>query len=311
MSYRIEHDTLGEIKVPAEHMWGAQTQRSFENFKIGKDKMPEEIIRAFAILKKSAAIVNKKSGKLSAEKEVAIKEVCDEIIAGQWKDEFPLVIYQTGSGTQSNMNMNEVIAHIANEKLKEKGIDSSIHPNDDVNMSQSSNDTFPTAMHIAVIEALHHNLYRPLQNLIDTMEKQKQKYMHLVKIGRTHLQDAVPLTFGQEISGWQMMLQKSKQMIEESEKYFLGLAIGGTAVGTGLNSPAGFGKDVAEVIAKETGISFKSEENKFYALTGRDEFVFSHGALEALATDLMKIADDIRLLACGPRAGFGEITLPA
>ena len=182
MSYRIEHDTFGEIKVPAEHMWGAQTQRSFENFKIGKDKMPEEIIRAFAILKKSAAIVNKKSGKLSAEKEVAIKEVCDEIMAGQWKDEFPLVIYQTGSGTQSNMNMNEVIAHIANEKLKEKGIDSSIHPNDDVNMSQSSNDTFPTAMHIAVIEALHHNLYRPLQNLIDTMEKQKQKYMHLVKI---------------------------------------------------------------------------------------------------------------------------------
>lgn len=311
MSYRIEHDTFGEIKVPAEHMWGAQTQRSFENFKIGKDKMPEEIIRAFAILKKSAAIVNKKSGKLSAEKEVAIKDVCDEIIAGQWKDEFPLVIYQTGSGTQSNMNMNEVIAHIANEKLKEKGIDSSIHPNDDVNMSQSSNDTFPTAMHIAVIEALHHNLYRPLQNLIDTMEKQKQKYMHLVKIGRTHLQDAVPLTFGQEISGWQMMLRKSKQMIEESEKYFLGLAIGGTAVGTGLNSPAGFGKDVAKVIAKETGISFKSEENKFYALTGRDEFVFSHGALEALATDLMKIADDIRLLACGPRAGLGEITLPA
>lgn len=311
MNYRTEHDTLGEIQVPADHMWGAQTQRSLENFKIGKDRMPSEIIRAFAILKKSAAAVNKKSGKLESEKEKVIQEACDEIIEEKWKEEFPLVIYQTGSGTQSNMNVNEVIAHIANKKLEERGSDIRIHPNDDVNMAQSSNDTFPTAMHIAVVEALHKNLYGPLQDLIDTLEKQKQKYMHLVKIGRTHLQDAVPLTFGQEISGWQTMLIKSKQMIEDSEKYLLGLAIGGTAVGTGLNSPAHFGEDVSLLIAKETGLPFESEENKFYALTGRNNFVFSHGALEALAMDLMKIADDIRLLACGPRAGLGEITLPA
>lgn len=311
MSYRVEKDTLGEIQVPAEHMWGAQTQRSLENFKIGKDKMPEEIIWAFAVLKKSAAFINCKAGALSKEKEKVIREACEEIIEGKWIDEFPLVIYQTGSGTQSNMNVNEVIAHIANQKLEAQGSTTRIHPNDDVNMAQSSNDTFPTAMHMAAVKVLHDYLYIPLQYLVDTLEKQKQKYWHLVKIGRTHLQDAVPLTFGQEISGWQTMLVKSKQMIEDSEKYLLGLAIGGTAVGTGLNSSEGFGENVAVAIAQETGFPFRSEENKFYALTGRNNFVFSHGALEALAMDLMKIADDIRLLACGPRAGLGEITLPA
>lgn len=311
MEYRIEHDTLGEVKVPAEHKWGAQTQRSFENFKIGKHKMPEEIIRAFAVLKKCAAVANKESGKLSAEKQSVICEACDEIIAGQWKGEFPLVIYQTGSGTQSNMNMNEVIAHIANEKLEMRGAEARIHPNDDVNMSQSSNDTFPTAMHVAAVETLHHKLYGPLEHLIDVFEQKSKEYMHLVKIGRTHLQDAVPLTFGQEISAWKVMLEKSRGMLRDSEKYLLGLAIGGTAVGTGLNSPKDFGEKVAEAIAKETGLPFVSEENKFYALTGRDDFVFAHGALEALAMDCMKFADDIRLLGCGPRAGFGEITLPA
>lgn len=311
MEYRIEHDTLGEVKVPAVHKWGAQTQRSFENFKIGKNKMPEEIIRAFAILKKSAAIANRESGKLSAEKQKVICEVCDEIIAGQWEGEFPLVIYQTGSGTQSNMNMNEVIAHVANEKLENKESGIRVHPNDDVNMSQSSNDTFPTAMHIAAVEVLHHKLYGPLEHLIKVFEEKRKRYMHLVKIGRTHLQDAVPLTFGQEISAWKVMLEKSRDMILDSEKYLLGLAIGGTAVGTGLNSPKDFGKRVSIAIAKETGLPFVSEENKFYALTGRDDFVFAHGALEALAMDCMKFADDIRLLGCGPRAGFGEITLPA
>ena len=311
MEYRIEHDTLGEVKVPADHMWGAQTQRSHENFKIGLNCMPVEIIRAFAILKKCAAAVNAKSGKLPSEKEKVIREACDEIIDGKWKDEFPLVIYQTGSGTQSNMNMNEVIAHIANAKLEKAGSKVRIHPNDDVNMSQSSNDTFPTAMHVAAVEILNKKLYEPLNQLIDTFEQKSKEYMHLVKIGRTHLQDAVPLTFGQEVSGWKVMLQKSRDMIKDSEKYLRGLAIGGTAVGTGLNSPEGFGEKVAAAIAEETGIPFISEPNKFYALTGRDDFVFSHGALEALAMNCMKIANDIRFLACGPQAGFGEITIPA
>lgn len=311
MEYRIEHDTLGEVKVPANHKWGAQTQRSFENFKIGKNKIPEDIIRAFAILKKCAAIANKEAGKLSVEKQKVICEVCDEIIAGEWKKEFPLVVYQTGSGTQSNMNMNEVIAHIANEKLGSKKSETRIHPNDDVNMSQSSNDTFPTAMHIAAMETLHNKLYGPLNHLIEIFEEKSKKYMHLVKIGRTHLQDAVPLTFGQEISAWKVMLEKSRDMLHDSEKYLLGLAIGGTAVGTGLNSPKDFGEKVSAAIAKETGLPFVSEKNKFYALTGRDDFVFAHGALEALAMDCMKFADDIRFLGCGPRAGLGEITLPA
>lgn len=310
MEYRIEHDSLGEVKVPADHMWGAQTQRSFENFKIGH-VMPVEIIRAFAVLKKCAAKVNSERGSLDPDKAKAICSACDEILAGKWNNEFPLVVYQTGSGTQSNMNMNEVVAHIANAKLEKEGIDKKVHPNDDVNMAQSSNDTFPTALHVASVYALHQYLYGPLDELIATFEEKAKKYMHTVKIGRTHVQDAVPLTFGQEVSGWLEMLKKSKDMLQNSEKYLHELAIGGTAVGTGLNSPKDFGELVSKAISEETGIPFISAANKFYALTARDDMVFAHGALDALAGDCMKFADDIRLLAGGPRAGLGELTIPA
>ena len=310
MEYRIEHDSLGEVRVPADHMWGAQTQRSFENFKIGH-VMPKEIIRAFAILKKCAAKVNEERGALAPEKGEAIRSACDEILAGKWDGEFPLVVYQTGSGTQSNMNMNEVVAHIANSKLEKAGSSLRVHPNDDVNMSQSSNDTFPTALHVAAVYVLHQYLYGPLDGLIATFEAKSREYMHTVKIGRTHVQDAVPLTFGQEVSGWVEMLKKSRSMIEDGEKYLHELAIGGTAVGTGLNSPKDFGEKVSEAISEETGIPFTSAANKFYALTGRDDMVFTHGALDALGGDCMKFADDIRLLAGGPRAGLGELTIPA
>lgn len=310
MEYRIEHDSLGEVRVPADHMWGAQTQRSFENFKIGR-KMPEEIIHAFAVLKKCAAKVNEENGDLDPEKGAAIREACDEIMAGKWSDEFPLVVYQTGSGTQSNMNMNEVVAHIANLKLAEAKSEKRVHPNDDVNMSQSSNDTFPTAMHIAAVAVLHKYLYGSIDELTATFTAKSEEYMHTVKIGRTHVQDAVPLTFGQEVSGWTQMLIQSKKMIQDGEKYLHELAIGGTAVGTGLNSPNGFGEQVSRAIAEETGIPFTSAPNKFYALTARDDIVFTHGALDALAGDCMKFADDLRLLAGGPRAGLGELTIPA
>lgn len=308
--FRIEHDSLGEVRVPADHMWGAQTERSFENFKIGR-KMPMEILQAFAILKRCASLVNEKEGRLNPSKGKAIREACDEILQGKWNDEFPLVVYQTGSGTQSNMNMNEVVSHIANQKLKEENSSLSVHPNDDVNMSQSSNDTFPTALHVALVKALHDKLYGPIDELISAFTKKSQEYMHVVKIGRTHVQDAVPLTFGQELSGWVEMLKKTKKMIEQGESYLLELAIGGTAVGTGLNSQKEFGPEVAEEISKQTGYSFTSAPNKFYALTARDDLVFLHGALEALAMDCMKFADDLRLLASGPRAGLGELTIPA
>lgn len=310
MEYRIEHDSLGEVRVPADHMWGAQTQRSFENFKIGHT-MPKEIIRAFAILKKCAAKVNEERGALPREKAEAIRSACNEILDGKWDGEFPLVVYQTGSGTQSNMNMNEVVSHIANAKLEKAGSSLRVHPNDDVNMSQSSNDTFPTALHVAAVYSLHQYLYGPLDGLIATFKAKSEEYMHTVKIGRTHVQDAVPLTFGQEVSGWMEMLKKTKSMIQDGEKYLHALAIGGTAVGTGLNSPKDFGEKVAAAISEETGISFTSAANKFYALTGRDDLVFTHGALDALGGDCMKFADDIRLLAGGPRAGLGELTIPA
>lgn len=308
--YRVEHDSLGEVKVPADHMWGAQTERSFENFKIGH-KMPRQIIRAFAILKKCAAQVNEAEGRLDPEKGKAIREACDEVLAGKWNDEFPLVVYQTGSGTQSNMNMNEVVSHIANMKLEKIGSTLRVHPNDDVNMSQSSNDTFPTAMHVALVQTLHEELYGSLDELIRIFTQKSKEYMHVVKIGRTHVQDAVPLTFGQEVSGWAEMLVKSKEMIQEAERHLLDLAIGGTAVGTGLNSTKEFGPSVAAAISRETGFKFRSAPNKFYALTARDDLVFFHGALEALAMDCMKFADDLRLLASGPRAGLGELTIPA
>ena len=303
MEFRKEHDALGEVLVPADHKWGAQTERSHKNFKIG-ERMPMEIIYALAVLKKACAKVNFDMGKIDRFKKDAIQETCDEIIKGKWDDEFPLVVYQTGSGTQTNMNVNEVIAHIATQKLHDAGSDKIIHPNDDVNCSQSSNDTFPTAMHIAAVKALHDYLYNPLDELITTFQFRSEKYMHIVKIGRTHLQDAVPLTFGQEMSGWMTLLRRSKSMIKDAEQHLLGLAIGGTAVGTGLNAPKGFGDAASSAVCDQVGLPFYSEENKFYALTGCDSLVFAHGALEALAMDMMKIANDVRMLASGPKAGL-------
>lgn len=310
MEYRTEHDAMGEVQVPADHVWGAQTERSRQNFKIG-EKMPKELVKALVILKKCAALTNYEVGDLDRFKRDAIVDACDEILKGKWDNEFPLVIYQTGSGTQSNMNVNEVIAHIATKKLQDAGSDKVVHPNDDVNQSQSSNDTFPTAMHIAAVQALHNYLYNPLDELMTTFQFKSEKYMHIVKVGRTHLQDAVPLTFGQEMSGWQIMLKRAKTMIQDAEQHLLGLAIGGTAVGTGLNAPKDFGEKCALAIANEVGLPFYSEENKFYALTGRDDMVFAHGAVEALAMDAMKIANDVRMLASGPNAGLGEISIPA
>lgn len=309
MKFRVEHDTLGTVKVPAEHKWGAQTQRSYDNFRIGH-RMPLEIIYAFAVMKKACALANRELGTLDGEKADAIAEACDEISAGTWDEEFPLVVYQTGSGTQSNMNLNEVIAFLANEKLERAGSQKRVHPNDDVNRSQSSNDTFPAAMHIAAVRSLHDYLYDPLDDLIKTFKRKSEQYMNVVKNGRTHVQDAVPLTFGQEISGWTTMLEKARDMIHDGEKYLLPLALGGTAVGTGLNAPAEFGGKAAAYIAQETGYPFTEEENKFYALTARDNFVFLHGALDGLGGDCMKFADDIRLLASGPRSGLGEISIP-
>ncbi|MFP3916722.1 class II fumarate hydratase [Lysinibacillus telephonicus] len=310
MDYRIEKDTIGEIQVPADKIWGAQTQRSKENFQIGEEKMPIEIIRAFATLKKAAAIANKKLGKLSPAKADAIVTTADEILAGKWDDHFPLVVWQTGSGTQSNMNVNEVIAYRANQLLEEQGITEHVHPNDDVNKSQSSNDTFPTALHIAAVQIVENYLMPRLQLLKETLKEKSEAFNDIIKIGRTHLQDATPLTLGQEISGWHHMLVKSEKMIKVNTEFLKDLAIGGTAVGTGINAHPRFGDMVAEEISTLTGKSFASSENKFHALTSHDEIVSAHGALKALAVDLMKIANDVRWLASGPRSGIGEITIP-
>jgi len=311
VEYRIEKDTLGEMKVPVDKYWGAQTQRSKENFPIGGEKMPLEVIKAFAHLKKAAAISNNKLGKLSDAKKEAIVQACEEVLEGKFDDHFPLVVWQTGSGTQSNMNVNEVVARRANEILTTKNIEEKIHPNDHINMSQSSNDTFPTAMHIAAYHEIQTRLLPPLTQLKNTLKEKEQAYMKIIKIGRTHLQDATPLTLGQEISGWRAMLEKSEQMINESAEHILNLAIGGTAVGTGINADPTFGDKVAEELTKQTGYSFKSSDNKFHALTSHDEIVFAHGALKGLAADLMKIANDVRWLASGPRSGIGEISIPA
>ncbi|AIK39932.1 fumarate hydratase, class II [Bacillus pseudomycoides] len=311
MEYRIERDTLGEMKVPADKLWAAQTQRSEENFPIGTEHMPIEIVQAFAILKKSAAISNQKLGKLSEEKAQAIVEAADEILAGKWNEHFPLVVWQTGSGTQSNMNVNEVIANRGNQILKGKGLDVHIHPNDDVNMSQSSNDTFPTALHVACVIAVENQVLPAITKLKVTLEKKANEFQNIIKIGRTHLQDATPLTLGQEISGWHRMLEKTERMIADSNTYMKELAIGGTAVGTGINAHPKFGEMVAEEISQFTGKQFVSAPNKFHALTSHDEVVFAHGALKALAADLMKIANDVRWLASGPRSGLGEIIIPA
>ncbi|CAI6311935.1 class II fumarate hydratase [Bacillus subtilis] len=310
MEYRIERDTMGEVKVPADKFWGAQTQRSKENFKIGSEKMPMRVVKAFAILKRSTALANKRLGNLDAEKAEAIAAVCDDVLKGKYDDNFPLVVWQTGSGTQSNMNMNEVVANRATALLKEKNSNQTIHPNDDVNRSQSSNDTFPTAMHVAAVLAVYEQLVPALDQLRNTLDEKAKAYNDIVKIGRTHLQDATPLTLGQEISGWVHMLDRSKEMILEATDKMRALAIGGTAVGTGINAHPEFGELVSEEITKLTGQTFSSSPNKFHALTSHDEITYVHGALKALAADLMKIANDVRWLASGPRCGIGEIVIP-
>ena len=309
-AYRTEHDSMGEVQVRADRYWGAQTERSRNNFPIGvgKETMPEEIIRAFAVLKASAARANRelKPDKMTEEKCSAICAAADEVLAGKLDAHFPLVVWQTGSGTQSNMNMNEVIAGRGNEIAGRK----LLHPNDDVNMSQSSNDTFPTAMHIAAAEALEKRVIPALEGLIATFRRLEAENEGILKCGRTHLQDATPIRFSQEISGWRASLEQDREMIRRSVGPLLALALGGTAVGTGLNAPEGFDTLSAQKIAEAVGMPFCTAENKFHALTSKDEIVFAHGALKALAADMMKIANDVRWLASGPRLGLGEITIP-
>lgn len=311
MDYRIEHDSLGEVKVPADKYWAAQTERSHENFLIGVgiETMPREITHAFGILKKAAAIANHalKPEKMTDEKLAAIKQACDEVISGSLNDHFPLVVWQTGSGTQSNMNANEVIANRGNEIAGKK----ILHPNDDINMSQSSNDTFPTAMHIAAVIAIEDKLIPAIDTLVSTFERLEAENEGIVKSGRTHLQDATPIKFSQEISGWRASLQQDKKMLLRSVEELKSLALGGTAVGTGLNAPVGFAEKAAEAVSELTGKTFVTGENKFHCLTSKDEMVFAHGAMKALAADMMKIANDVRWLASGPRVGLGEINIPA
>ena len=310
MEYRIEHDSMGEVKVPADKLWGAQTERSHENFEIGVgiETMPAEIIHAFGILKKAAAQANAelKPDKITEEKLAAIGQACDEVISGQLNDHFPLVVWQTGSGTQSNMNANEVIANRGNEIAGKK----LLHPNDDINCSQSSNDTFPTAMHIAAVLLLEDHLIPACETLIATFKRLEEENEGIVKSGRTHLQDATPITFSQEISGWRSSLEKDVELLKLALKPLHELALGGTAVGTGLNAHPKFGALVAEKVSALTGKEFITAPNKFHALTSKDELVFAHGAMKALAADMMKIANDVRWLASGPRDGLGEIFIP-
>ena len=311
MDYRIEHDSMGEVRVPADRLWGAQTQRSIQNFQIGVglETMPREIVKAFGILKKAAALANAElvPKRMTAEKLSAISQACDEVISLQLIDHFPLVVWQTGSGTQSNMNSNEVIANRGNQIAGSR----LLHPNDDVNMSQSSNDTFPTAMHIAAVLAVKEKLIPAAEGLIATFRRLENENADAVKSGRTHLQDATPITFAQEISGWRSSLEKDLELLKSSLEPLYELALGGTAVGTGLNAPKGFSDLVAAKVAELTGYPFISAPNKFHALTSKDELVFSHGAIKALACDMMKIANDVRWLASGPRLGLGEIRIPA
>ena len=310
MEYRIEHDSMGEVKVPADKYWAAQTERSHENFPIGVgiETMPAEIIRAFGILKKAAARANHalKPEKMTGEKLAAISQAADEVIEGKLMDHFPLVVWQTGSGTQSNMNANEVIANRANEIAAAR----LCHPNDDINMSQSSNDTFPTAMHISAVTALEDRLIPAADKLIAAFRLLEEKHEGIVKSGRTHLQDAVPIAFSQEISGWRSSLERDVELVRLAMKPLSELALGGTAVGTGLNAPEGFSEKVAEEISALTGKRFVTAPNKFHALTSKDEIVFAHGAVKAMAADMMKIANDVRWLASGPRCGLGEIRIP-
>ena len=310
MEYKIEHDSMGEVKVPADKYWGAQTERSHENFEIGIgiETMPREITKAFGYLKKAAAIANNslKSEKMTDEKLKVISQACDEVIEGKLNDHFPLVVWQTGSGTQSNMNANEVIANRANEIAGKK----LCHPNDDINMSQSSNDTFPTALHISAVYAIEDKLFPAIDTVVATLKKLEKENEGIVKSGRTHLQDAVPISFDQEISGWRTSIERDKEMLASSLPYLKQLALGGTAVGTGLNAPKGFDEKVAKAVSDLTGKDFITAPNKFHALTSKDELVFAHGAIKALAADMMKIANDVRWLASGPRDGLGEIHIP-
>ncbi|MBQ7508637.1 MAG: class II fumarate hydratase [Spirochaetales bacterium] len=310
MEYRIEHDSMGEMKVPADRLWGAQTQRSRQNFEIGVgiETMPREIVHAFGILKKAAARANAalRPAKMTAEKLSAIEAACDEVISLKLLDHFPLVVWQTGSGTQSNMNANEVIANRGNQIAGQK----LLHPNDDVNMSQSSNDTFPTAMHIAAVLMIEDSLIPAAKKLVSTFLRLEKENEGVVKSGRTHLQDATPIAFSQEISGWRTSLERDIALLETAVKPLHELALGGTAVGTGLNAPQGFDVLVAEKVSEITGKPFVTASNKFHALTSKDELVFAHGAVKALACDMMKIANDVRWLASGPRPGLGEIRIP-
>ncbi len=310
MKYRIEHDSMGEMRVPEDRLWAAQTQRSHENFRIGEgiETMPREIIHAFGILKKAAALANHelKPEKMTEEKLSAICKACDEVVTGELNGHFPLVVWQTGSGTQSNMNTNEVIANRANQIAAKK----LCHPNDDINMSQSSNDTFPTAMHISAVVILTKRLIPAIEMLISTFKRLEEENQGIVKSGRTHLQDATPITFSQEISGWRSSLERDVELLKLSLKPLMELALGGTAVGTGLNAPKGFSELVAAKVAELTGIPFVTAVNKFHALTSKDELVFAHGAIKATACDMMKIANDVRWLASGPRDGLGEIFIP-
>lgn len=314
MEYRTEKDTLGKVQVPADACWGAQTQRSIENFNIGRDinRMPAEVIRAFAYLKKAAALTNVEAGVLPAEKAELIARVCDEILAGKLDDQFPLVVWQTGSGTQSNMNVNEVIAYRGHVLQGGKLTDEQkvLHPNDDVNKSQSSNDTFPTAMHIAAYKMLADTTIPGLEKLRDTLAEKSRAFMSVVKIGRTHFMDATPLTLGQEISGYVSQLEHGLQAIRHTLPHLAELALGGTAVGTGINTPPGYAAKVAEHIAALTGLPFVTASNKFESLAAHDAIVEAHGALKTVAVSLMKIGNDIRMLASGPRCGIGEISIP-
>lgn len=304
MDYRTEHDTMGDVKVPANHHWGAQTQRSFENFKIGGQRQPKEVITAFAFLKEACAQANEKSGHLTKEQAAAISHACQKIREGKWDEEFPLVVWQTGSGTQSNMNVNEVIAHLA----ADQGV--ALHPNDHVNLSQSSNDTFPSALHISAVLMLEREVLPAAKRLAAAFGVLEEKYPDLIEIGRTHLQDATPLKFSQEVSGWRELVQAPCRMIELALSELRKLAIGGTAVGTGLNAPDNFDKMVCEELTSLTNTEFVPDHNKFHALTSKDALVFAHGALKALACNLMKIANDIRWKASGPRCGMGELHIP-
>lgn len=309
MEYRVEKDTMGEVRVPADKLYGAQSQRSIENFRIGIEKMPEEIIRAFAILKKASAVANNKLGVLDDARARSISQACDEILDGKLDGNFGLAVWQTGSGTQSNMNLNEVIANRANQINADPEV--KVHPNNHVNKSQSSNDTFPTAMHIAAVLQVEDLLIPSLREFNETLKVKSEKYKDLVKTGRTHLQDATPLTLGQEISGWVRMLERDEEMLLASVKYLKDLGLGGTAVGTGLNAAEGYDVEVAAQIGVLTGKDFQTASNKYHSLTSKDEIVFVHGALKALAADILKIVNDIRWLASGPRCGIGELIIPA